>query len=68
MHASVRATTRLSSSPGSNVQRRTNLLRKARRGELANPGVLISLTAGRRKASLTLDVSARRSSIEGAAA
>jgi hypothetical protein len=36
IHASVRATTRSSSSPGSNVHRRTKLLRKSRRGELAN--------------------------------
>jgi hypothetical protein len=37
MHASARASTRSSSSPISNVHRHTKLLRKSRRGELANP-------------------------------
>jgi hypothetical protein len=36
MHASVRASARTSSSPVSNVHRHTTLLRKSRRGELAN--------------------------------
>jgi len=66
MHASVRATTRSSSASEGHGHRK--LLRKSPRGELANPGVLISWTAGRRSASLTLDVSARHSSLEGAAA
>jgi hypothetical protein len=37
MHASVRESARTSSSPVSNVHRHTTLLRKSRRGELANP-------------------------------
>src|SRR5216683_1882795 len=37
MHASVRASARTSSSPVSYVHRHTTLLRKSRRGELANP-------------------------------
>jgi hypothetical protein len=96
MHASVRASTRSSSAPVSNVHRHAKLVHKSRRGELANPeslgffptdrvwsasadrhqgsvrhdkiSVLISWTAGRRNASLTLYFSARRSSNEGAAA
>jgi hypothetical protein len=93
MYASVRASTRLSSAPVSNVRRHAKLLRRLRRGELANPeffptdhawsasgdrhqgsvrhdriSVLISWTAGRSNASLTLYVSARHSSNEGAAA
>ena len=68
MCASVRATTRSSSASISNGHRHRKLLHKSRRGEVANPGVLISWTAGRRNASLTLYVSARHSSNEGAAA
>jgi hypothetical protein len=68
MHASVRANTRSSSSPISNGHRHTKLLRKSRRGELANLGVLTSWAAGHSNAILTLHVSARRSSNEGAAA
>jgi hypothetical protein len=96
MHASARVSTRSSSSPVSNVHRRTKLLRKSHRGQLVNPeffeffstdhacsasddrhqgsarhdriSVLVSWTAGRSNASLTLYVSARHSSNEGAAA
>jgi hypothetical protein len=95
VHASVRVSTRSSSSPVSNVHRHAKLLRRLRRGELANPeafgfpptdcaycasgdrhqryvrrdriSVLINWTAGS-SASLTLYVSARHASNEGAAA
>jgi hypothetical protein len=68
LHASVRANARSSSSPVSNVHRPTKQLRKSRRRELANPGVLIRWVAHHSNAILTLHVSARRSSNEGAAA
>jgi hypothetical protein len=68
MYASVRATTRSSSAPISNLHRHTKLLRKSRRGELANPGVLISWAAGHINAILTLYVRARHASNEGAVA
>jgi len=68
MHASACVSTRSSSSLVSNVRRHTRPLRKSRRDELANPGVLISWAAGPSNASLTLHVSVRRASNEGAAA
>jgi hypothetical protein len=52
----------------SNAHRPTKLLRRSCRGALANLGVLTSWAAGHNNAILTLNVSARRFSNEGAAA
>jgi hypothetical protein len=68
LHANARVSTRSSSASISNLHRHTKLLRKSRRGELANPGVLISWVAGHINAILTLYVRAWHASNEGATA